>query len=114
METSVQAWKFAKGLYLIPLFMVFNEEIITGGPLPLLLWDGFIAVLALAAFAAALEGFLFTRMTLIARVLVPPATVAVFWPDFAVEAAGAAILLAILAVNWWSGAHRVRSSSGSH
>jgi len=24
METSVQAWKYAKGLYLIPLFMVFN------------------------------------------------------------------------------------------
>ena len=34
METSVQAWKFAKGLYLVPLFMVFNEPIIVGGPVP--------------------------------------------------------------------------------
>ena len=37
METSFQAWKYAKGLYLIPLFMVFNESIILGGPLPLYL-----------------------------------------------------------------------------
>ena len=59
METSIQAWKFAKGLYLIPLFMVFNEPIIVGGPLPLVLWNGLIAIIALVAFAAALEGFLF-------------------------------------------------------
>jgi TRAP-type uncharacterized transport system fused permease subunit len=45
METSVQAWKYAKGLYLIPLFMVFNEAIILGGPLPLVLWNGAIAIL---------------------------------------------------------------------
>jgi TRAP-type uncharacterized transport system fused permease subunit len=31
METSIQAWKYAKGLYLIPAFMVFNPEIIVGG-----------------------------------------------------------------------------------
>jgi hypothetical protein len=30
METGFQAWKFAKGLYIIPLFMVFNPEIIIG------------------------------------------------------------------------------------
>lgn len=58
METSVQAWKYAKGLYLIPLFMVFNEEIILGGPLPMVLWSGAIAILGLVAFAAVLEAFL--------------------------------------------------------
>ena len=69
METSMQAWKYAKGLYLIPLFMIFNEEIILGGPLPLVLWSGFIAIVALAAFAAALEGFLFRPMPLWQRAL---------------------------------------------
>ena len=38
METSLQAWKYAKGLYLIPLFMVFNDAIILGGPLPVVIW----------------------------------------------------------------------------
>ncbi|MGO3770111.1 MAG: TRAP transporter permease, partial [Vreelandella alkaliphila] len=39
METGFQAWKFAKGLYLIPLFMVFNPEIIVGGPVPVVVWN---------------------------------------------------------------------------
>jgi TRAP transporter 4TM/12TM fusion protein len=101
METSVQAWKYAKGLYLIPLFMIFNEEIILGGPLPMVLWSGFIAIVALAAFAAALEGFLFRPMALWQRVLIVPGVIACFWPDLSIEVAGVALILAILALNWW-------------
>jgi len=101
METSVQAWKFAKGLYLIPLFMVFNESIILGGPVPLVLWNGFIVILALVAFAAALEGFLWRAMPLWHRVLIVPGVIGVFWPNLMVEAAGAALLLAVLGWNWW-------------
>jgi TRAP transporter 4TM/12TM fusion protein len=101
METSLQAWKYAKGLYLIPLFMIFNEEIILGGPLPLVLWSGAIAVVALAGFAASLEGFLFRAMPMWQRVLIVPGVVAVFWPDVRIEAAGVALILAILALNWW-------------
>jgi TRAP transporter 4TM/12TM fusion protein len=111
METSFQAWKFAKGLYLIPLFMVYNPEIITGGPVPLLIFSGLIAMLALAAFAAALEGFLFAPMDAVSRLLVIPATVAVFWPSLAVEAAGAAVLAAVLAWNWRVGRQSIQPLS---
>ncbi|SFP77652.1 TRAP transporter permease [Tranquillimonas alkanivorans] len=103
METSVQAWKFAKGLYLIPLFMVYNPEMILGGPIALVIWTGLIAILALVAFAAAIEGWLFAPMDVVSRVLTVPATIAVFHPNHAVEAAGAAALLAILGVNWLRG-----------
>ncbi|MGI1661603.1 TRAP transporter permease [Palleronia sp. KMU-117] len=99
METSMQAWKFAKGLYLIPLFMVFNEVIILGGPLPLLLWNGAIAILALVAFAAVLEGFLFAPMPLWQRAVLLPAILGVFWPAIWAEAAGATVILAILLLN---------------
>ena len=27
--------------------------------------------------------------------------IAVFWPSFAIEAGGAALILAVLGVNWW-------------
>ncbi|MBF9030566.1 TRAP transporter fused permease subunit [Rhodobacterales bacterium HKCCE3408] len=101
METSLQAWKFAKGLYLIPLFMVFNESIILGGPLPLVIWNGFIAIVALVGFAAALEGFLWRAMPIWQRALMVPAVIAVFWPDIAIEAAGTAFILALLGLNWW-------------
>ncbi len=100
METSVQAWKFAKGLYLIPAFMVFNPELIYGGPLPHVLWTGFTAALGLAAFAAALEGYLFGPMKIAARVVALPAIVALFWPDFTTELVGASVLVIVMAMNW--------------
>lgn len=113
METSFQAWKFAKGLYLIPLFMVFNPEIILGGSLPVLLWTGAIAILALAAFAGAIEGYLFDWMDPVSRLAVIPATAAVFAPDFRLEVAGVAVLAGVLALNWWKarGARRRRLSA---
>jgi TRAP transporter 4TM/12TM fusion protein len=99
METSFQAWKYAKGLYLIPLFMVYNESIILGGPLPLVLWNGLIAMVALVAFAAMLEGWLFGPMPVWQRVLLLPGILGIFWPALWAEAAGAALLVAILALN---------------
>ncbi len=106
METSVQAWKFAKGLYLIPLFMVFNPEIILGGPLHIVLWTAVIAILALMTFAAAIEGYLFTWMDPISRLTVIPATIAIFWPELVVEVTGAAVLVGVVALNWWQGRRR--------
>lgn len=99
METSFQAWKYAKGLYLIPMFMVFNEVIIVGGPLPLVIWNGALAIVALTAFAAMLEGFLFALIPIWQRVALAPAIIAVFWPDLRVEATGAAVIVALLAWN---------------
>jgi TRAP-type uncharacterized transport system fused permease subunit len=99
METSVQAWKFAKGLYLIPLFMVYNEVIILGGPLLLVLWNGFIAILALVAFAAVLEGFLWAPLPHWQRLLLVPGVVAVFWPQIPVEAAGVAAIALVFFLN---------------
>lgn len=100
METSVQAWKYAKGLYLIPLFMVFNEPIILGGPLPIVLWNGFIVIVALVGFAAALEGFLWRSMPVWQRLLIIPGVVAIFWPVVWIEALGVLLIMAILATNW--------------
>ena len=111
METSVQAWKYAKGLYLIPLFMVFNESIILGGPIPLVLWNGAIAILAIAAFAAALEGFLWAPMPVWQRALVIPGVVGIFWPDVLWEALGAALLVGLLALNWSAGRRKERAAS---
>ena len=113
METSLQAWKYAKGLYLIPLFMVFNEAIILGGPLPLVLWNGAIAILALAVFAAALEGYLWAPMPLWQRVLSIPGIVAIFWPDIRFEAAGALLLVLLLVLNRRAAGREDRRRVGS-
>jgi TRAP transporter 4TM/12TM fusion protein len=103
LETSIQAWKYAKGLYLIPLFMVFNPEIIEGGPLPMVLFAGFLAIIGLVAFAAILEGYLFAPMPIWQRVLLLPAIIAIFYADFTVESIGALAIVALLGLNWRKG-----------
>ena len=100
METSFQAWKFAKGLYLIPLFMVFNPEIIVGGPVPVVIWNGVIAILALCAFAAALEGYLFTRMSWLPRLAITAAIIGVFYPSLMTEIAGVVVMVIAIGANW--------------
>ncbi len=100
METSMQAWKFAKGLYLIPAFMVFNPEIILGGPLPVVLWVGFTAILGLVAFAAVIEGWLFGPMDQISRIIAVPAVIGLFWPSFYAEVVGVVVLSIVLGLNW--------------
>lgn len=100
METSVQAWKFAKGLYLIPAFMVFNPEIILGGELWYVIWTGVIVVIGLTGFVGAVEGYLFTWMDTLSRVLVVPSLIAIFNPDELIEASGALVVLGILVWNW--------------
>ena len=112
LETSIQAWKYAKGLYLIPLFMVYNDAIILGGPLPLILWNGALAIIALVAFAAMLEGFLWGPMPLWQRAAMLPAITAVFWPSLTVEAAGAAGLTLLLALNWYQSRDFHAASTG--
>ncbi|MCP1314853.1 TRAP transporter permease [Halomonas sp. 707D7] len=100
METSFQAWKFAKGLYLIPLFMVFNPEIIIGGPVPVVIWNAVIALFALCAFAASLEGYLFTRMSLIPRLAIGAAIFGVFYPNLWTEIAGVVVMAVAIGANY--------------
>ncbi|RUR52981.1 TRAP transporter permease [Vreelandella populi] len=100
METGFQAWKFAKGLYLIPLFMVFNPEIIVGGPVLVVAWNAVIAILALCAFAAALEGYLFTRMAWLPRLAITAAIFGVFYPSLLTEVLGVVVMVVVIGLNW--------------
>ncbi|SFC48637.1 TRAP transporter, 4TM/12TM fusion protein [Marinospirillum celere] len=111
METSVQSWKFAKGLYLIPLFFVFNPELIVGASLEVLIWKGVLISLGLVAFASSLEGYLFTWMQAWMRVLLMLATILVFFPDMLLEAIGLAVIVVLLIINWLQG--RLLSSTNS-
>lgn len=103
METSVQSWKFAKGLYLIPLYMVFNPEIIMGGTWPVLIWKGAVIIIALIAFAAAIEGFLFTWMKHWMRLILISCTIALFFPIVMVQAISAVTVILLLLLNFIQG-----------
>ncbi|MFN3662000.1 TRAP transporter permease [Yoonia sp.] len=100
METSMQAWKYAKGLYLIPAFMVFNPEIIMGGETWYVIWTGVLVVIGLVGFAAAIEGYLFTWMDKLSRLLIIPGVICIFNPSELIEAAGGMFVLALLVWNF--------------
>ena len=99
MEASVQSWKFAKGLYIIPLFMVFNPEFIIGGPVEIVLWAGALALVGSVAMVAVLEGFLFAPIKPVLRGILGVASVCCISEWVTVEAAGFAVILAIFAWN---------------
>ena len=100
MKTGFQAWKFAKGLYLIPLFMVYNPELIVNTTPVLFAWNTLTAIAALGAFAAALEGHLFTRMYWFSRIMATLGMIGIFWPDRMIEIGGLALIVIVLGINW--------------
>jgi TRAP-type uncharacterized transport system fused permease subunit len=107
MRTGLHAWKYAKGLYLIPLLMVVHPEIVLGGPLWLVLALGVMAMLALSAFAAALEGYALRKLGMGGRLLLLVAALSAFHPSLAVGAAGCLVGLAYVLwdLRTWRGVH---------
>ncbi len=94
MRTGLQAWKYAKGLYLIPLLMVVHPELALGGPWPLVLGKATMAMVALAAFAAALEGQAVKRLTAAGRIVLLAGAATAFFPSFLVGGLGALFVVA--------------------
>jgi TRAP transporter 4TM/12TM fusion protein len=88
MRTGLLAWKYAKGLYLIPLLMVVHPEIVLGGPPLLVIAKAVVAMVALAAFAAALEGHALGRLRPPGRAFLLVAAATAFHPSLAVGAVG--------------------------
>ena len=84
MRTGLQAWKYAKGLYLIPLLMVVHPELALGGAWPVVLGKAAMSMVALAAFAAALEGQALKRLTVGGRMLLLAGASTAFSPSFLV------------------------------
>ncbi len=111
MRTAFQAWKMAKGLYLIPLFMVYNPELIYGGETWYYIWTIVVGFVALGAFAAALEGYMFTRMAWYSRVLAAVGLILIFYPSFTHEAVGMTIMLVVLGINLFRRRVQVRAEA---
>ncbi len=83
MRSGVSAWKFAKGLYLIPFLMAYSALMALDGPVI----DVVIAVVtgcvALAATAVAIEGFFLRRVMIVERLgLITAALLVMIAPEW--------------------------------
>ncbi|WMS42910.1 TRAP transporter fused permease subunit [Acuticoccus sp. MNP-M23] len=99
MATGLVAWKIAKGLYLMPILFVYTN-FLTGTPLEV----GFIFVVALfamAAFGAALEGYFEAPIPWYGRVGLMAGGVALIYPgSHVLNIAALVAVVGLLALNW--------------
>jgi len=94
LETGVESWKLAKGLYLIPLLFVYTP-ILFQGPLWQVAETTIAALVGLFAMAVVFEGYHLKPLGWLERALFLSTTVLLLWPDFIAHGAGAAIFVAL-------------------
>ena len=98
MATGIQSWKLAKGLYIVPLLFAYTPFI--GGTLSGDLIIFFFAFFGLYAFAAAIEGFMETRLNPLFRLLSLAAAAALLWPaGWLVHLGGLGLLVVVFFLN---------------
>jgi TRAP transporter 4TM/12TM fusion protein len=98
-KTGLQAWKTAKGLYIIPLLAVFT-------PITPLHWDQasgteillalLTAFLGLWAFAACVEGFFYTKLSVFRRLLWGVASGMLLLPFLTTDIIGILVFIALV------------------
>ena len=99
MGAAVEAVKLAKGLFIVPLMMVYSPLLLTdengwGGAL----LGALVCALVIVASAVAIEGFAFHRMRAMERLLCAVSAALLIYPSLVTRVAGAVLLsLALLA-----------------
>ncbi len=94
LNTGLESWKIAKGLYIIPLLFCYTP-ILFEGPLWHTAETIIAATLGLLAFAIAFEGFHLKLLPLPSRLLYFASTVLLLFPSWRLHATGAALFLVL-------------------
>ena len=98
MATGFQAWKIAKGLYIVPVLFAYTPFL--GGD-----WIAAAIIFAFAlvgiyGLAGALQGWMEARLAIVPRASAGAAGLACLWPNaLLVNLAGAAVVAAIFVLN---------------
>jgi len=99
METGFQAWKIAKGMYIMPLLFAYTPFI--GGAWLEVFGIFFFALFGLYAFAAGIEGYMEAKLSFLLRLLTLGAAAALLWPTtWLVHLVGLAVFVVVFVINW--------------
>ena len=94
LETGLQSWKLAKGLYIIPLLFCYSP-LLFEGPLWHVAEAALTGTASLFCFAAFFEGFCHRLLSWPLRFAYLGAALLLLWPEFATHGAGAALLVGL-------------------
>ncbi|WP_207782130.1 TRAP transporter permease [Phytoactinopolyspora limicola] len=95
MRTGVAAWKFAKGLYLIPLLMAYSP-LLLNGTVPEVVVAVLSGLVGLLTFAVAIEGYWLQKTLLLERLAAAGATALLLVPTAITDVAGAVLAAAMI------------------
>jgi TRAP transporter 4TM/12TM fusion protein len=96
MKTMFTAFKYAKGLYILPFIFYYRPAILMQGSLVQIISTIASVLLGLIAFAAFWENYLFKKTNVLERCGLLPAAAGLLWPDWRLNAAGLVILVVIV------------------
>lgn len=101
MGAAFEAVKLAKGLFIVPLMMVYSPLLLTGdngwgGALTGALW----CALLIVAAAVAIEGYAFKWLSTLERVLCAGAAALLIYPTLTTRLGGSVLLTVVLLLNW--------------
>jgi len=96
MATGVEAWKTAKGLYIIPIMFAYTSFI--GGTLAEQLHVFFAVAIGMYAFVASLYGYLETQQSPLNRLILATAGILLIWPNmpYYIDLAAVVVIVALL------------------
>lgn len=98
-KTALQAWKLAKGLYILPVVMAYHP-LLLNGPVREVVLTVFFTTCCLVAFVAFFERYLITYMSWLEAILFAVAGAALIWKGRPVNFAGLALFIALLVIQF--------------
>jgi TRAP transporter 4TM/12TM fusion protein len=93
MATGWEAWKLARGLYIVPVLMAFSPLVV--GPISAAIPVAITAIMGIYLLSAGMSGCLIRRTTLIEQLLLLAAGVLMIVPDLLIAGAGLLIGVAV-------------------
>ena len=96
-KTALQAWKLAKGLYILPVVMAYHP-LLLNGPVKEVVLTIFFTALCLVAFVAFFERYLLTWMSWVEAILFGVSGVMLIWKGRPVNYAGLALFAILIAL----------------
>lgn len=81
LETGLESWKLAKGLYIIPLMFIYDPAILFQGPVIDTVENVITGTMGLLVFAAFFEGFFVRSMNWFERIIFAVLAFLLFWPE---------------------------------
>jgi len=96
MKTMLTAFKFAKGLYILPFMFYYRPAILLDGSLGMILETIISVLLGLITFAAFWDSFLYRSTNLVERVLLLLATAGLLLPGLLWNAIGGALFAIVV------------------